>query len=295
MRQFNKIIAAMFSSIAKFSDMIKLGHTLFALPFALSAMCLAYKCGAKISWREMLFIFAAFVFARAFAMAFNRIVDRKYDAKNPRTAMRHIPSGAISLGKAKSFTLVCAVMFCLSALALNTFCFWLSFLALAILAFYSYTKRFTFFAHFVLGFAIGMCPMGVSAALFGKLLFAFAPLSLALMFHIGGFDILYAMQDTQFDIKAKLHSIPSTFGNNKAKIISAASFTAASFCLVWLGVSQQFSVAYFAVISLAILTYFAEHIIVRLTGLKNIDIVFFHMNVAVSVLIFIAMACACLF
>lgn len=285
----------MFTSLAKFSDMIKLGHTLFALPFALSALCLAYRCSATITPIQVLYIILAFAGARAFAMAFNRIVDRKIDALNPRTKNRHLPAKQISLQSAIFFTFLSAMIFCISAYMLNMLCFYLSFLALAILAFYSFTKRFSSFAHYFLGFAIAICPIGVSVALFGRIDFAFIPLSLALLFHISGFDLLYSMQDRDFDIKNNLHSIPAMYGNKVAKIMSLTSFMMASLCLIWLGISQNMPIIYFIVISIAIFVYFAEHIIIKLSGLKNIDIVFFQMNVAVSLLILAAMTLSCIF
>lgn len=274
--------------------MIKLGHTLFALPFVLSALCLAYKNGASITLPISIYIILAFCFARAFAMAFNRIVDRKFDAENKRTANRHLVTGQISVATAKFFTLICAILFCATTFFINNLCFYLSFVALFILALYSYTKRFTSLAHFFLGFAIAISPIAVGIALFGSIEFYMIILALGLLFHIAAFDLLYSMQDKDFDEKNHLHSIPSKYGYKTAKKLSALSFALASLAFIYLGINQDFPLYYYIITSVAITLYFCEHLVIKLTRLKNISLVFFEMNVIVSALIFIAIASATL-
>jgi 4-hydroxybenzoate polyprenyltransferase len=191
-------------------EMIKFEHTVFALPFALIGALLAGN-GIPTGWQTA-WIVAAMVGARSAAMAFNRIVDLQFDRLNPRTSSRALPSGTLSMRFAIVFTICMSGLFILSASMLNQICFYLSFPVLAILLFYSYTKRFTAFSHLFLGIAIGAAPLAAWLAVRGE--FAWPPvlLSAAVMFWVAGFDVIYSLQDTDFDRKHGLLSLPSRFG-----------------------------------------------------------------------------------
>src|SRR5438132_10580221 len=191
-------------------DMITFEHTIFALPFAFIGALLARK-GLPTGW-QLTWIIGAMVGARSAAMTFNRIADLRYDKSNPRTSERALPRGALSMEFAVVFTIVMSLLFVFSAWQLNTLCFYLSFPTLAILLLYSYTKRFTSLSHVVLGFAIGCAPLASWLAIRGE--FAWPPILLcgAVMFWVAGFDLIYALQDIEFDRKAGLFSFPSRFG-----------------------------------------------------------------------------------
>src|SRR6516164_6080726 len=190
--------------------MIKFEHTVFALPFAFIGALLARR-GLPTGW-QVGWIIAAMVGARSAAMSFNRIADARYDKLNPRTGGRALPRGTLSVQFAVLFTLAMSGLFVLSAWELNSLCFYLSFPTLAILLGYSYTKRFTALSHLVLGFAIGCAPLAAWLAVRGE--FAWPPvlLSGAVMFWVAGFDLIYALQDIDFDRREKLFSLPSKFG-----------------------------------------------------------------------------------
>src|SRR5882672_5386758 len=188
-------------------EMIKFEHTIFALPFALIGALLAshgLPTGRQIGW-----ILAAMVGARSAAMAFNRIVDVRFDRMNPRTASRALPAGTLSRRFAVVFTVAMSALFVLSAWQLNPLCFYLSFPLLGVLLLYSYTKRFTVFSHLFLGASIDMAPLAAWLAIQGQ--FAWPPilLSLAVMFWVAGFDVIYSLQDAEFDRKVRLFSLPS--------------------------------------------------------------------------------------
>jgi len=278
----------MIFSAIRFSKMIKLGHTLFALPFALSAIMLAYSEGKSLTLEICLYIILAFVGARAFAMGFNRIADRKFDAKNPRTKNRELAAGNISLIASIFYTFLFGTLLVFSAFMLNTLCFYLSFPALIFLAFYSYTKRFTSLAHYVLGFAIAMAPLGAWIAITSSMNLGIIIFSLALLFHISGFDLLYSLQDEKFDKANNLFSIPSKFGGRFAKKLSLITFAFALICLFATGFLFDLNFIYFLGISIVGFIYFSEHIIIKFSSLRHIKLVFFNMNACISLLIFIA-------
>src|SRR6516162_3322952 len=199
-------------------DMIKFEHTVFALPFAFIGALLAGKGLPPV--RQSIWIAVAMVGARSAAMAFNRIADLKYDRLNPRTSGRALPQGNLSVQFALVFTVVMSIIFVFAAWELNTICFYLSFPMLAILLLYSYTKRFTALSHIALGFAIGCAPLAAWLAIRGE--FGWPPvlLSAAVMFWVAGFDLIYALQDVEFDRKANLFSLPAKWGVAPALHIS---------------------------------------------------------------------------
>ena len=213
----------MAEKISKYFRLVKFAHTIFAMPFALMAFVYAlWSTEAVFSWWLLLQVVLCMVFARNVAMGFNRWADRKFDAENPRTANREIPSGAISPRNALIFVIVNAVLFIATASTINLMTAILSPVALAVVMFYSYCKRFTSLAHLVLGLSLGIAPAGAYIAVTGTLTFAPCLLSLLVLTWCGGFDIIYALQDAEFDRKRGLHSIPSKFSVATSLYISIA-------------------------------------------------------------------------
>ena len=213
----------MFESVAKYLRLVKFSHTIFAMPFALISFTYAlWSTDATFSWWLLLQVVLCMVFARNVAMGFNRWADRKIDAENPRTASREIPSGQISPRKAMIFVVVNAVLFIATASTINLLTATLSPIALAVIMFYSYCKRFTSLAHLVLGLSLSIAPAGAYIAVTGTLTFVPCLLSLVVLTWTGGFDIIYALQDAEFDRKRGLHSIPSHFSVATSLYISIA-------------------------------------------------------------------------
>src|SRR5678810_395463 len=213
--------------------MIKIEHTLFALPFAFLGAVLAAR-GLPTAW-QVLWIAVAMVGARSAAMAFNRIADRNFDAKNPRTASRAIPAGLLSVGFVWAFTIVAAALFLLAAAMLNRLTLILAPVALACVLLYSFTKRWTQLSHLVLGACLSIAPTGAWIAVRGEIGSAVPLLlSLVVLLWTAGFDVLSACQDYEFDVQAGLHSIPKQFGIARALLIARALYAAAFLALVWL-------------------------------------------------------------
>ncbi len=204
--------------IARYMSLIKFEHTIFALPFALISLLVA--SGGRPPWGDLLWVLVAMVGARSAAMAFNRLIDRNIDAANPRTADRHIPAGAVSVFGAGLFVVLAAVLLVFAAWMLNPLCFRLSPVALIVVLGYSYMKRFSPFAHLVLGLGLAIAPVGAWLAVTGQ--FAAFPLWLAaaVMFWVAGFDTIYGCQDVKFDRQAGLHSLASRLGVKKALVLS---------------------------------------------------------------------------
>ncbi len=270
-----------------YSKMIKLSHTVFALPVALSGLLLALK-DHEITAGMVFWIVIAMAGARSAAMGFNRIADASIDAENPRTSMREIPAGRISRSEAIAFTAFSSALLVFAAAMLSSLCFWLSFPLLLFLFFYSYTKRFTWLAHIYLGLAIGLAPVAVWIAVAGVPEPPVIVLSLVLMTHIAGFDILYSCQDAQFDSEKKLFSIPSRFGIRRAFLISALLHVFTVALLVLLYFIAGFGIYYFILITVIAVLYVIEHRIVKPDDISHIDIAFFHINSIISVLVFFA-------
>ncbi|MDZ7667371.1 MAG: UbiA-like polyprenyltransferase [Desulfotignum sp.] len=285
-RYLLKALAGMLKrKILDYGKMIKFSHTVFALPFALSAVVLAWQTRVPSVW-ELFLILAAMVGARSAAMGFNRIVDADIDKKNPRTAVREIPSGVLTRPQALIFVGVSSMLFVGAAALLSPLCFGLSFPVLGLLFFYSFTKRFTAYCHLVLGFVISLAPVGAWVALTGTLNWGIAMLAAALWFYIAGFDILYACQDIEFDREQGLFSLPVRLGPERAMQVSTLFH--GLFLAFLLGVYVYFAMhavflVFWAVI--AVLIVF-EHRLVRPDDLSRIDVAFFHVNSAVSVLLF---------
>lgn len=268
-----------------YARMVKISHTVFALPFALSAVALAWK-RHPISPADICWILLAMVGARSAAMGFNRIVDAPFDRRNPRTKNREIPSGKLSLKSAIPFVGLSSAGFVFAALMLGKLCFYLSFPVLAALFFYSFTKRFTRWCHLYLGFAISLAPLGawiaVTGTFFGPILF----LSGALMTYIAGFDIIYACMDVAFDRKQGLFSLPSTLGTHYAlRISSVLHITCILFLLAIYPFFNMYSVYLITVLLIAGL-FMVEHLLVNPDDLSRIHIAFFHVNTIIALVLF---------
>jgi len=275
------------SKAVVYSRMIKFSHTIFALPFALSAMVLVQRA-KPLDLATVFWIIVAMVGARSAAMGFNRIADAAIDAKNPRTALREIPRGVISKGEAGFFTAIASLVFIAASAMLSPLCFWLSFPVLACLFAYSYMKRVTWLAHLFLGFTIGLAPMGVWIAVTGALSGMIAVLSLALMTYIAGFDILYACQDVEFDRAMGLHSIPANFGVEKAMRVSTILHGVSALSLLGLYWLFPLSPVYLLFVGIITVLFFVEHRLVNPRDLSRIDMAFFHVNSMISILVLVA-------
>ncbi|MCF8075233.1 MAG: putative 4-hydroxybenzoate polyprenyltransferase [Desulfotignum sp.] len=271
--------------ILDYGKMIKFSHTVFALPFALSAVVLAWQTHVPSLW-ELFLILVAMVGARSAAMGFNRIVDADIDKKNPRTAVREIPSGVLTRSQALIFVGVSSLLFVGAAALLSPLCFGLSFPLLGLLFFYSFTKRFTALCHLVLGFVISLAPVGAWVALTGTLNWGIVMLAAALWLYIAGFDILYACQDIDFDREQGLFSLPVLVGPVRAMQISTLFHVL--FLVFLLGLFLAFDMhavflVFWAMIAVLIVL---EHRLVKPDDLSRIDMAFFHVNSAVSVILF---------
>lgn len=210
-------------------SLIKFSHTIFAMPFAIVGFFLAIKSGGTFSWQKLILVVLCMVFARSAAMAFNRYIDRTFDAQNPRTKIREIPAGIISEKSAFFFVLLNCGLFIICTFFINSICFYLSPIALAVILGYSYTKRFTAFCHLVLGLGLSLAPIGAFLAVKGQFELMPILLSFTVLFWVSGFDIIYALQDEEFDRSLKLNSIPVKLGKkgalNFARVLHIFSFS----------------------------------------------------------------------
>jgi 4-hydroxybenzoate polyprenyltransferase len=269
-------------------EMIKFEHSIFALPFALTGAMLAVR--GWPTWRQVFWLIVAMVGARSAAMTFNRIADLKLDELNPRTRMRPLPSGQISLRFALGFTLLSGALLVLAAHELNPLAFKLSPLALAVLIAYSYTKRFTVLSHVVLGSCLGMSPIAAWIALRGEVSLSVLLLGGAVTLWTAGFDIIYACQDVDFDHALGLHSVPRRYGITAALYASAVLHVLMLVLLVT--VARMENLGWIALVGLlfvaALLTY--EHALVKPSDLSRVNAAFFNVNGYISVLFFVTWA-----
>jgi 4-hydroxybenzoate polyprenyltransferase len=286
------------SLAARYASLVKLPHTLFALPFAgMGAVLASYRAPHNVSWSSLAWIILAFTAARFAAMAFNRIVDRHIDALNPRTRGRELPSGRMTVAQAVAGTILAAAIFVAAAWQLNPLCGMLSPVALAWVFFYSYTKRFTPLSHHVLGLALGIAPVGAYLALAGEWpepWHAPVVLALAVMFWVAGFDTIYSLQDAEFDRGHGLRSLAQTLGA-KGALAAARVFHVISLVLFGaLYALRLFPVGWLYLGGLGVATFLLayEHWVVRDAAaggldLRRIDRAFFHANVGVSTSLFV--------
>jgi 4-hydroxybenzoate polyprenyltransferase len=273
--------------IRNYAHLIRLSHTIFALPFALASIALAWP-SHPVTVRIFLWILVAMVGARSAAMGFNRLADRRFDALNPRTQNWELPQGKIKVWEASLLTVAASLIFLYAAYQLNLVCFVLSPLALAIIFFYSLTKRFTWASHLFLGLALSLAPMGAWLAVSGSpidLTELFIPffLGLGVLFWLAGFDIIYSLQDHVFDRKQGLHSIPVRFGVARALQLSTFFHLCTVFFLALVGVTAQMGVVYWLGFGAITIVLFWEHRIVKPNDLSRIGRAFFDFNAYVSI------------
>ena len=268
--------------------MIKFEHTIFALPFALSALLLAHRVN-PVTPRLVFWIIMAVVWARSSGMGFNQLVDARWDVKNPRTAGREIPAGHISLRETGTFVCISSLLFVISALSISLRCFWFSIPVLMIIFSYSYAKRYTWLSHLILGFVQALGPLGVWLAVTNSISFKISVLSLTLGTYIAGFDLLYACQDTEFDRREGLYSVPANLGIRRA--LGFSIFLHAITFISLLSLYWVFNLSYFYLVYVVIigLLLIVEHKIVKPDDLSRINIAFFHVNSVISVLLLAAM------
>ncbi|MCB9235096.1 MAG: UbiA family prenyltransferase [Bacteroidia bacterium] len=269
--------------VQKYLSLVKFSHTIFALPFALIGFFLGYQEVQKLDWILFVLVLLCMVFARNAAMGFNRFLDREIDAKNSRTVTREIPAGTISPRNALLFVILNSAAFWVTTWFINKLCFFLAPVALLVILGYSFTKRFTALCHLVLGLGLSLAPVGAYLAVTGS--FALVPvlLGVAVLTWVSGFDIIYALQDEEFDRSQKLNSIPVMLGKNKALILSvflhlitagavyAFGFLEEGNWLFWIG-AGVFS---------ALLIY--QHLLVKPNDLSRVNLAFFTTNGIASV------------
>ncbi len=276
------------SRAVRYANLVKLPHTLFALPFALVGVVLASYV-ARVTVAEVGWVILAFTAARFAAMGFNRIADREIDARNPRTRMREIPSGSLAVVEACVAVAVACVIFLLAAWSLNRVCLELAPVALAWVFFYSYTKRFTRWSHLVLGLGLSIAPVGGYLAVTGAWSdpwWMLCLLAIAVATWVGGFDILYAMQDVEFDRANALHSIPVKAGERSALQIARVLHAITVLCLAAVGIAVHAGIIYAIGVAVAAALLLYEHSLVRPGDLTRLDAAFFTMNGIISIVYF---------
>lgn len=294
------------SKVKSYLSLIKFSHTIFAMPFALIGFILGIRSLIKIpfvkinslyiqttwqkttiylqsNWYIFLFVVLCMVFARSAAMAFNRYLDRQYDAKNPRTAIREIPSGVITPGNALAFTIISSLLFMACTFFINRLCFYLSPVALIVILGYSYTKRFTPFCHLILGVGLALAPIGAYLAVTG--VFALLPVlfSVVVLFWVSGFDIIYALQDEEFDKAQQLYSIPASMGKVKALRVSELLHLVSASAVIFAGWYGNFGWLYWAGASVFCGMLVYQHSLVKPTDLRKVNIAFMTANGIASV------------
>jgi len=275
----------------QYLSLVKFSHTIFALPFALLGFFLAmYRLDLQMPWGVLFYVLLCMVFARNAAMAFNRYLDRDIDEKNPRTVTRQIPAGIISSKAAISFVFVNALLFVGTAWLINPICFYLSPVALGVILGYSYTKRFTFLCHFVLGLGLALAPVGAYLAVGGT--FALLPIlyAAAVLFWVSGFDIIYALQDEAFDRKYNLSSVPVALGGTNALRLSTAlhlgcalTMTVAGYVLIADYSTAGWLSGLATLIFILLLAY--QHTLVKPHDLSRINLAFFTTNGIASLIL----------
>jgi 4-hydroxybenzoate polyprenyltransferase len=270
--------------LKKYFSLIKFSHTVFALPFAIIGYHLGIVDGANFSIKGIIAVVLCMVFARSAAMAFNRYLDRNIDAQNPRTRMREIPSGAISEYNAILFVIVNSILFIITTYFINTICFYLSLIALLVILGYSYTKRFTYLCHIVLGIGLSLAPLGAYLAVKGQ--FEILPLLFSgiVMFWVAGFDIIYALQDEDFDKNSGLNSIPAKFGIKKALFIAQLFHVFSAIFLLSTLLFYSNSIVYSIGAMLFLLFLLYQHSVVKINDLSKINLAFFTANGIASIL-----------
>ncbi|MEP7255577.1 MAG: UbiA-like polyprenyltransferase [Ferruginibacter sp.] len=285
-------------------SLVKFSHTIFAMPFALIGFFLGLlrppfygNLNSSIGWRyditnfliwqkillKFFLVILCMIFARSAAMAFNRWLDKNFDAKNPRTAIREIPTGIIKANNALWFVVISCLLFIACTYFINRICFYLSPVALFVVLFYSYTKRFTALCHLVLGVGLSLAPIGAYLAVTGE--FALLPIlfSFAVLFWVSGFDIIYALQDEEFDKTNQLHSIPAAIGKTKALRVSEMLHILSAACVIYAGIYGHFGIWYWIGVAFFMCLLIYQHWLVKPTDLSKVNMAFFTTNGIASV------------
>ncbi|MBI5027153.1 MAG: UbiA family prenyltransferase [Nitrospirae bacterium] len=275
----------MIKKIEDFMRMIKFSHSIFALPFAFTGALIAAE--GLPTLKQIFWITVAMVSARSGAMSLNRIIDRKFDALNPMAKRREIPSGIIKVRDAYIFTVLSFGLLSLAAYMLNPLCLKLTPIAIAVIYFYSYTKRFTWTSHFVLGLALSAAPFGAWIAVRGTLDISIITLGIAVVFWLAGFDTLYALQDVGFDKSHGLHSIPQRFGIKKALLFARLFHLVTWLFLVLTGIVFDMGLLYWIGMAIVAALFVHEHSLVKADDLSKLDIAFFNMNGYISITVFV--------
>ena len=274
-------------TIKNYFALVKFAHTIFAMPFALIGFFYGLKMVdyelSRPWWLLFILVVLCMVFARSAAMAFNRWLDAEYDAKNPRTSIREIPGGIISKKNAMLFVIFNCIAFIICTFFINMVCFFLAPIALFVILFYSYTKRFTLLCHLVLGLGLSLAPIGAYIAVTGK--FAVVPIlfSFAVLFWVSGFDIIYALQDEEFDKENNLYSIPSFIGTKKALRVSELLHFLSVLSVIAAGMIGDFAAMYWSGVVVFAFFLFYQHTLVKPKDLSKVNKAFFSSNGIASV------------
>jgi 4-hydroxybenzoate polyprenyltransferase len=273
------------SKITNYFSLVKISHTIFSLPFALIGFFLAFKTNHyELSTRLLILVLLCVFFARNAAMSFNRYVDREFDKKNPRTALREIPNNIISPKSAMIFVIINALLFIFTSYLLNILCFFLSPVALMVVLGYSLTKRFTYLSHLFLGLGLALAPIGAYLAVTAR--FDLLPLiySFVVIFWVAGFDILYALQDMEFDRLSELKSLPAKLGRTNALLLSAVFHLITLILVVAGGIIGSFHYLYWTGTSVFAILLCYEHIIIKPTDISRVNLAFATLNGIASVI-----------
>src|ERR1700739_296155 len=268
----------MFKKINQYLSLIKFSHTVFAMPFAMIGFLLAYKHEHYFNGKTFAYMILCMVFARSAAMAFNRYIDRKFDALNPRTKNREVPAGVINPTSALLLTIICAAAFITTTWFINSICFYLSPIALAVILGYSYTKRFTPLCHLILGVGLSLAPIGAYLTLTGH--FSLLPILLSFVVFTwsGGFDIIYALPDAEFDKAHNLYSIPAWLGIKRALKFSEAVHIITAVLLIAVGLRGHFGFLYWMGASCFIGLLVYQHRLVKPNDLSKVNLAFGTVN-----------------
>jgi len=272
--------------VSNYLSMVKFAHTIFAMPFALLGffMAVSMESGNRLDLKLLLLVLACMFFARNAAMSFNRWADRSYDKENPRTANREIPANVIRPPFALAFCIANSLLFVLATWFINPLCFYLSPVALLVVLGYSLTKRFTALSHFILGLGLSLAPLGAFLAVTGT--FERIPLwlSMAVLFWVTGFDIIYALQDDEFDKKFKLRSIPVALGRRNALRLSLLLHLSSAVLLVTVGLMSQYGLWYWAGLGIFSILLFYQHTLIKPDDLSRVNLAFFTLNGIASII-----------
>ncbi len=282
-------MSALVRTIRDYGRMVRFTHSIFALPFALASLAFA-ALSSPVGPRQILWVIVAMVAARNAAMGFNRLADAAIDARNPRTAGRELPRGVLNRAEVAAFVIVLSAVFVLAAWMLNPLCLALSPLALGIVFFYSYTKRFTWGSQLFLGLSLAIAPVGAWIAITGTIAWPPALLGLCVLLWVAGFDIIYSLQDVDFDRREGLHSIPARFGSPRALLIARALHAAAVGSLLAIYFLLPLHPLYLAGVALVAALLVYEHTLVKPDDLSKVNVAFFTTNGLVSLLYFVTAA-----